>query len=161
MPLPLSLRRPAAALALGAAILTASTGVAAAKTTTPKRALFATMNGANVIAQDGVKGAGDRDGFGSFTAIRVGNRLCYALTLNNVDSPLGVRIYRGGPTANGPSNVGMRLPASGTPGTSSGCVAVLGSLLDRIFAKPADYYVNVQTDDFRDSAIRGQLHLSR
>ena len=154
-----SCKRPVATLALGAAILTASTGVAAAKTTTPKRALFATMNG--VIAQDGVKGAGDRDGFGSFTAIRVGNRLCYALTLSNVDSPLGVRIYRGGPNANGPSNVGMRLPASGTPGTSSGCVAVLGSLLDRIFAKPADYYVNVQSDDFRDSAIRGQLSSSR
>jgi hypothetical protein len=115
--------------------------------------------------------AADVDGFGSLTVHREGNRLCYALTLHNIDrqgsTPIRVWILRGTSKVNAKSN-GIRLdkaPTNGDPGASSGCKPVLGGRLDSIFANPSHYYVNVfasaPTGGWVGGAIRGQLRVGK
>ena len=49
-------------------------------------------------------------------------------------------------------------PTSGDPGTSAGCVDVASTLLQEITKHPIRFYVNIHTGDFKDGALRGQLH---
>jgi hypothetical protein len=141
-------------LALGAAIAVGQGG----GSTKP---LFATLNGNNEIGQDGRKGAGDSNGFGAFTAIRDGNRLCWALVVRNIAKPVAGGIFRGRSTVLGQPNFNLLKPSSGDPGASSFCRSALGSQLDRILSNPSGYYVDVAARRFRadnsGGAIRGQL----
>jgi CHRD domain len=127
--------------------------------------LFATMNGSNEIGQDGRRGAGDRDGFGAFAAIRDGDRLCYGLAVRNIGTPVSGGIFRGRAGVNGQPNFNLARPASGNPGSSSFCRSALGTQLDRIFGNPSGYYVDLATRRFRSDysggAIRGQLGTRR
>jgi hypothetical protein len=123
--------------------------------------LFATLNGKNEIGQDGKKSAGDPNGLGSFTAIREGNRLCYAVVVRNIAKPVAGGIFRGRSTVVGEPNFNLKRPTSGDPGATAFCRSALGTQLDRIFSKPSDYYVDIATRRFRSDntggAIRGQL----
>jgi CHRD domain len=163
----ISLRRLGAVAALSAAALATTAGIATAQDDSGK-ALIATLKGKNELVADGKKGGGDADGFGSVTFHREGNRLCYAITLHNIDrqgdTPIRVWLLRGSSKFNAKSN-GIRLdkaPANGDPGASSGCRPALGGRLDAIFANPSNYYVDVfsQTpkSGWTGGAIRGQLH---
>jgi hypothetical protein len=146
--------------ALGATVAAAQQG--------PAASITASLSGRNEIGANGKKGAGDPDGFGAFTAHREGNRICWAITLHNLDRPGGqqFRVYllRGKSTANA-RTAGIRLdrtpPVSGDPATGSGCKAAVGGLLDAIFSKTSSYYVDVFTGapnrDYSGGEIRGQL----
>jgi hypothetical protein len=112
----LSLRRLGAVAALGAAAFATTAGVAGAKGDASNgKALIATLSGKNELVADGKKGGGDTDGFGSMTFHREGNRLCYAITLHNIDrqgdTPIRVWLLRGTSKVNAKSN-GIRLDAS-------------------------------------------------
>lgn len=145
-------------LALGAAAATGQGGGSA-------NTLFATMNGQSEIGQDGRKGAGDANGFGSFTAVRDGNRLCYAYAVRNIGKPVAGGIFRGRSTVNGQPNFSLARPTAGDPGATSFCRTALGTQLDRIFSNPSGYYVDVATRRFRSDnsggAIRGQFRSRR
>jgi CHRD domain-containing protein len=121
------------------------------------RPLFAALNGRNEIAPDGSRGAGDRDGAGSFSAVIRGRQLCYGLAVRNIQDPVAAHIHRGGPNTNGPIRVTLTPPESGDPGASSDCTTVRRRLVRAIRMNPGRYYVNVHTDDFPNGAVRGQL----
>ena len=54
-------------------------------------------------------------------------------------------------------NVVVTLVAPNASGVSFGCVSAPADVIAAIRANPSNYYVNVNTTDFPDGAIRGQL----
>jgi hypothetical protein len=123
----------------------------------PRRPLFAAMNGQNEIGQDGMRGAGDRNGGGSFSAVIDGRELCYGLAVRDIEDPIAAHIHRGRANVNGPIVVPLTHPDAGDPGSSSDCTTLSRSLVRAIRRTPGRFYVNVHTNDFPDGAIRGQL----
>lgn len=156
-------RRPlalAAVLAVAGAGLTAQ--VAPGKGANERRALSATMTGKKEVGTNGKKRAGDPNGFGSFTAIAAGNKLCFGMTVRGIDDPVAAHIHKGGPSVMGPIVIPLTQPSSGDPGASSGCVEVSdAALLAAVFRHPSRYYVNVHTKAFPGGALRGQLSPAR
>jgi CHRD domain len=123
-----------------------------------RKALFATMTGRSEVGANGKKGAGDPDGFGSFSAIAAGSKLCFGMTVRGLDQPVAAHIHRGNPSVSGPIVVPLTQPTSGDAGASSGCVTVSDAkLLSAIVKHPSRYYVNVHTQAFPSGAVRGQL----
>jgi CHRD domain len=149
----------AAALAFGAVAAFGQGG----SSTAP---LFATLTGQNEIGQNGNKRAGDLNGFGAFTAIRVSNRVCSAFAVRNIAKPVSAGIFRGSSSVNGRPNINLLVPTSGDPGAKGSCSTPrLASQLDRMFSGPSGYYVDVAARRFRSDysggAVRGQLRSSR
>jgi CHRD domain len=148
-----------AGLAVVSLVLGAAT--AAGQGSSSTKSLFATLNGKNEIGQDGKRNAGDKNGLGSFTAIRDGNRLCYAVVVRNIPTPVAGGIFRGRSTVVGQPNFNLKRLTAGDPGAGALCRSALGSQLDRIFSDPSDYYVDIAGRRFRSDntggAIRGQL----
>jgi hypothetical protein len=168
----MSRRAIASIAALAVAVPAVGATVAAAQQDKPAAKITASLSGRNEIRANGKKGVGDADGFGAFTAHREGNRICWAITLHNLDLPEGQRfqvyVLRGKPTANA-RTAGIRLdrtPAiSGDPATGSGCKPAVGGLLDAVFGKTSSYYIDVFTGapnrDYSGGEVRGQLRAGR
>jgi hypothetical protein len=145
-------------LALAIAVCTAVTLVIPSAASAVRRPLFAALNGQNEIDPDtGRRGAGDRNGGGSFGAVIDGRELCYGLSVRDIQDPIAAHIHRGGRNTNGPIVITLTHPEEGNPGASSGCVTIRRELVRRIRRNPTRYYVNVHTPDFEAGAIRGQL----
>ena len=121
------------------------------------KALFGVLTGKNEIGPNGKRGAGDRDGRGSATAIVDGNQLCYGLTVKNVDEPQAAHIHRGRKGENGPIVIPLEAPDEGDPGASSACVEVSSSVLRALLRNPRRYYWNIHTEAFPAGAVRGQV----
>ena len=122
-----------------------------------KGALFGVLAGKNEVGQDGKKGVGDRDGRGSATAIVDGDRLCFGLTVKNVDKPQAAHIHRGTKGKNGPIVVPLKSPGEGDPGAASGCATVSSSDSRALLKNPHKFYWNIHTQDFPAGAVRGQV----
>jgi CHRD domain-containing protein len=144
----------AAALAVGVTTAGGQSG-------SSDRALYGSLSGLNEIGENGERGAGDRNGRGSASAIIDGGRICYALTVKNIADPVGAHIHRGGRTVNGPIVVEFDEPSAGDPGASSGCTRISRALAGRILRNPQNYYFNVHTQDYPDGAARGQVRTAR
>jgi hypothetical protein len=144
-------------LAIATTVCVALTLTLVSAASAARRPLFAALNGKNEIAQDGTKGAGDKDGGGSFSAVIKDTALCYGLAVRDIEDPIAAHIHRGGPNKNGPIVVPLTAPQTGDPGNSSNCTTVSSRLIAQIRAHPGRFYVNVHTSDFKDGAIRGQL----
>jgi CHRD domain len=149
----MKLRWLALAITVAVAITLALPSVAFA----PKRPLFAALNGQNEIGEDGRRGAGDRNGAGSFSAVIDGQEFCYGLAVRDIEDPVAAHIHRGGRNVNGPIVVTLTHPRTGDPGNSSNCTTLSQSLIRAIRRRPGRYYVNVHTRDFPNGAVRGQL----
>jgi hypothetical protein len=119
--------------------------------------LFAQLRGSHEVTDTGQTGAGDRDGRGSFAALISGRRLCFAITVTGIRTPVAAHIHRANAGSNGAIVVPLQQPRRGAPGTSSGCVSAAASLLADIQSRPQRYYANVHTGDFPGGAVRGQL----
>ena len=127
-----------------------------------KRALFGVLTGRKEVDANGRKGAGDPDGRGSFSATVDGSKLCFGITVKNIDAPAAAHIHRARANRNGPIVVTLVPPSSGDPGASSGCVDVDPQLARAILKNPHKFYANVHTAAFPGGAVRGQLfHKSR
>jgi hypothetical protein len=144
----------AAALAVGVTTAGGQSG-------SSDRALYGSLSGLNEIGGNGERGAGDRNGRGSASAIIDGGRICYALTVKNIADPVDAHIHRGGRTVNGPIVVEFDEPSAGDPGASSGCTRISRDLAGRILRNPQNYYFNVHTQDYPDGAARGQVRTAR
>jgi hypothetical protein len=114
--------------------------------------LRATLTGAAEVP------AGDPDGSGtaSINLDVTKGEVCYDVTVQNLDRPVGMHIHEGEAGKNGPIVVQMTTPtATGT--TTRGCTNADGTLMGRLAARPGDFYLNVHTEAFQQGAIRGQL----
>ncbi len=101
-------------------------------------------------------GPGDPDGTGT-AEIRVNagqNRVCYTLTVSNIDAATAAHIHRGGPNEAGPPVVNLQAPTSGS---STACADVARALAQELIRSPASFYVNVHNGAFPNGAVRGQL----
>jgi hypothetical protein len=119
--------------------------------------LFAQLRGSHEVSNTGQRGAGDRDGRGSFAALISGRRPCFAITVTGIRTPVAAHIHKASAGSNGPIVVPLQQPRRGAPGASSGCVSAAASLLADIQGSPQRYYANVHTSDFPGGAVRGQL----
>jgi len=119
--------------------------------------LHANLSGANELTENGERGAGDRNGVGAFSAVWRGNRLCYGLSVVNLDQTVAAHIHSGRRNENGPVVVPLTQPANGRASASSGCVNVRRAIARAIRRSPERFYVNVHTAAFQPGAIRGQL----
>jgi hypothetical protein len=101
-------------------------------------------------------GPGDPDGAGTATfRVNAGQgRVCYTLSVSNIDPATAAHIHRAPPTAAGPVVVGLTAPTSGS---SSGCADVERALAQELIRNPGAFYVNVHNAAFPAGAIRGQL----
>jgi hypothetical protein len=129
--------------------------------------LFAVLSGGNEVSNPtdtdpSQANVGDPNGYGSATIIFDGNNtVCYALTVNNIDTPTAAHIHQRRAGLNGPIVVNFTPPPTGSPGTSSDCVtnnsAAFRGILNSIKANPSGFYVNVHNAAFPGGAIRGNL----
>lgn len=119
--------------------------------------LYGVLLGKNEISTDGRTRAGDRDGRASASAITDDGRLCFGLTVKNVDKPVAAHIHRGTRGRNGPVVVTLVAPQSGDPGASSGCVAVADHIANALKKNPHKYYWNLHSEAFPGGAVRGQV----
>jgi CHRD domain len=134
-----------------------SDGRSAAQTPGENRGLFAVMTGRKEVDEDGNRGAGDRNGRGTFSATVDGAQLCYGISVKNLDVTAAAHIHRGRSRQNGGVVVPLEHPEEGDPGASAACATVDEALLESILRRPGRYYVNVHTAAFGAGAVRGQL----
>ena len=101
-------------------------------------------------------GPGDPDGTGTATfRVNAGQgRVCYTLTVANIDPATAAHIHRAPPTAAGPVVVPLDPP---TDGSSEGCAEVTRELAQELIQTPTAFYVNVHNTPFPAGAVRGQL----
>ena len=101
-------------------------------------------------------GPGDPDGAGTAT-FRVNpgqGRICYTLTVSNIDPATAAHIHRAPPTAAGPVVVPLAAP---TDGSSEACADIGRALAQELLRDPGAFYVNVHNAAYPAGAVRGQL----
>jgi len=119
---------------------------------------------AALTGADEVPGPGDPNGGGTVELVstQVEGMLCVTY---DVDSPLSsdamaAHVHQAAPGAAGPIVLTLPPPLAVAGQTSEEAQCVSGvdaGVLDAIFSNPADFYVNIHTQDHPDGAIRGQL----
>jgi hypothetical protein len=124
--------------------------------------LSATLNGQNEVNDQGVPGQGDPDGTGTADITLIPkkspkkSKICFDITVSNIDTATAAHIHEGPEGQNGPVKVTLTPP--GTDGKSSDCVKTKRALIKEIKENPSGYYVNVHNEPYPNGAIRGQLH---
>src|SRR4051794_17104383 len=83
-------------------------------------AFYAELNGSNELSESGARGAGDKDGVGTAAVVIRGRKVCYGITVANLDAPVAAHIHKGGAKKNGDVVVPLTAPANGVAGSRSG-----------------------------------------
>jgi hypothetical protein len=119
-------------------------------------ALAGAMLTANMTGPNEVPEPGDADGTGTadLNLIPKRERICYTLTVQNIEPATDAHIHKGTSTVAGPIVKALRAPSTGS---SQGCVRLDRAKIMKIKNNPSGYYVNVHNDDFPNGAVRGQL----
>ena len=110
-----------------------------------------------VMTGDNILTGGDTDGWGR-TRIDVYDdmdRLCADLEVRSVGEVTAVNIYKGAEGEEGTPVIKLDTPDDNND--SDDCDAIGDTLADEIQANPGNFYVSVQTQEFPEGAIRGQL----
>jgi hypothetical protein len=127
-------------------------------TSVADRAERATRFTATLTGAAEVPSRGDPDGTGTATVnldVSKGE-VCYEVAVQKLDRPSAMHIHEAEAGRSGPVVVPLSTPTA-TDTTTTGCVNADSTLLGRIAAQPADFYVNVHTDAYPQGAVRGQL----
>ena len=108
----------------------------------------------NVAHPDG--GTGDPHASGLVTlAVDPANKeVCYRFSVSTGAEPMMAHIHEGAPLQNGPPVI---ILFTGTGTSLSNCAPSTRSQLNQIVADPSHYYVSLDTTEFPDGALRGQL----
>ncbi len=110
---------------------------------------------AKLTGKEEVPGPGDPNGSG-FAAVVLDdktNKVCFVLGYNGIDTPTAAHIHPGKKGVANPPVVTFFPPSP----KKAGCVKTTSALINRIRAKPQDFYVNIHNAAFPAGAIRGQL----
>ena len=101
-------------------------------------------------------GTGDPRASGLVTlAVDPANKqVCYRFDVSTDSEPMMAHIHEGAPLQNGPPVI---ILFTGTRTSLSDCAPSTRSQLSAIVAKPSHYYVSLDTTQFPDGALRGQL----
>lgn len=83
--------------------------------------------------------------------------ICYDLSVEDVADPNAAHIHAAPEGRPGDVVVDLEFSAEGSNVRGEGCVAAEQDVIEEILDQPADYYVNVHSDEFPDGAARGQL----
>jgi len=104
-----------------------------------------------------IPGPGDADarGIASITINSGQKRICYKLSVSNIDAATMAHIHVGAVGVAGAVVVPLTAPSGGS---SSGCATVTRALALAILKNPSRYYVSVHNAAFPAGAARGQLH---
>ena len=102
-----------------------------------------------------VPGPGDPDGSGTATfRVNAGQgRVCYTLSVEDIEPATAAHIHRTPPDP-GPPVVTLDPP---TDGSSEGCAEVTRALAQELIRDPGTFYVNVHNAEYPGGAVRGQL----
>ena len=143
-----SLRRPVLAAFGGMLMLTGGAMTATAFSGPDFRA---TLSGSNV------PGGGDRDGWGRlrFEINNSTHRLCADLEVRSVAEVTSAQIYRGREGQQGEPVARLERPRDDD---SYDCKQIGVELAQEIMANPASFYVAVNTTEYPNGAIRGQVN---
>ncbi len=119
-------------------------------------ALAGTMLTATLTGAAEVPGPGDPDGSGnaSLNLMPKKERICYTITVSNIEPATMAHIHKGTSTEAGPIVRGLRAPSDGD---SQGCARLARAKIMKIKKNPSGYYVNVHNVPFPNGAVKGQL----
>jgi hypothetical protein len=141
------------AIALSAALVAGAVLTTSSSAATTK--LYAFMDGK--LETHG----GDTDGHAriGITFDRSRGRVCYDLRKFKLETAAAAHIHKGRKGKAGPVVVTFfTKPTGAGKGKVTGCVnGVSRATIDKILAKPSDYYANVHTAAFPSGSVRGQL----
>ncbi len=115
--------------------------------------LNATLTGAAEVPQ---KGDPDGTGTAMVNLDVTKGEVCYEVSVQKIDKPVGMHIHEGEAGKSGRVVVSLTTPAASDT-TTKGCTQADGALIGRITANPNNFYVNVHSDKYPDGAVRGQL----
>lgn len=119
------------------------------------RPLDTALLGANEVGT-----AGDPDGTGTadITVNPGTGRVCFEITVADLDPVILGHIHDAPAGTNGPVVVDFSLTqADFTDGTAAGCVTTSKAQAKEIVKDPSGYYVNVHSSVFPAGAVRGNL----
>lgn len=119
-------------------------------------ALAGPMLTANLAGANEVPGPGDPDGSGTaqLNLLPKKKRICYQITVENIEPATAAHIHKGTSTEAGPIIKTLKAPSGGD---SQGCVRSSRKMIKKIKNNPSGYYVNVHNAPFPNGAVRGQL----
>ena len=110
---------------------------------------------ASLTGEQEVPGPGDEDGGGSAVVKVFKKKVCYRITVENIEPATAAHIHLGLRGEAGPVVAPLAPP---TDGTSRASVEIPRALSLELREHPRRYYVNVHNEPFPDGAVRGQLH---
>ncbi|HEY6803439.1 MAG TPA: CHRD domain-containing protein [Pyrinomonadaceae bacterium] len=114
------------------------------------------MRSVPLTGQNEATNPGDPDGTGMLKfAVRADEgKFCYDLSVSNISLATTVTLNLGAKGSNGQQVTLLKAPSNNV---SADCVSLDADRLGDLARNPANYYVNVQTADFPNGALRGQL----
>jgi hypothetical protein len=115
-----------------------------------------TMLTAQLSGASEVPGPGDDNGTGQadLRTIPKREKVCYDITVQDVEQVTMAHIHKGSATEAGPIFKTLKAP---TDGSSSGCVKMSRKQIMMINRNPSGFYVNVHSQSRPNGAVRGQL----
>jgi len=142
-----NLRRPVLA-AFGGVLMLSAAGMAGAFVGPDFRA---TLSGSNI------PGGGDRDGWGRvrFEINNNTHRLCADLEVRSIAEVVSAQVYRGGEGQAGEPVARLERPRDDD---SYDCKQIGDALAQEIESNPTAFYVAVNTTEYPNGAIRGQVN---